>query len=177
MKKFYAFLSAAAFAAAALAWNPFRDDSSWSSYDSPPPPPPPNRQYGGWDWQGQPPPPSPHDGDWRHDHHDSHNRHDGKHGGKHGGGRKGYALLGEFAAAGGAKEVSIGGNRTKVSIEFISGTTSVNSIVLRSGGRKTPITVVTRFNQGQRYDFDIGRDVTGFRISCSGNGRFRVFAK
>lgn len=86
-------------------------------------------------------------------------------------------MLGEFSAAGGAKEVSIGGNKTQVSIEFISGTTSINSIVLRSGGRKTPITVVTRFTQGQRYDLNVGRDVTGLRISCSGNGRFRVYAR
>lgn len=166
-----AFLAAATAAASALAWNPFQDDSSWSRRD--PPPPPPNGGYG-WDAHDRQPPP-PRGGDWRDDRRDRH--HGDRHDSHHGGGRKGYAMLGEFSAAGGAKEVSIGGNRTRVSIEFTAGTTSINSIVLRSGGQKTPITVVTRFNEGQRYDFNIGREVTGIRISCSGNGRFRVYAK
>lgn len=172
---------ALAFAASAV-WARRSRGPSWNDYPPPPPsqgqgywysqppPPPPPTSHGGWNDGHRPAPPH---GDWRDGHHSGHS-----HGGWHGHHNyNGHSLVGEFSAAGGAKEVSIGGGKSSVFIEITSGVVSFNTIVLRRGSQKQSVTVATRFNAGERYTVPVDPSVTGLRISCSGNGRFRVYAR
>lgn len=168
-------LSATAFA---WSWGSF-NDSRYDSRGQQPPPPPPPQYSGGYQsgWQGGPPPPPP-SGYWapqqseypappRDDHGHKHHKH-------HSSGQ--YRQIGEFSSNG-VREVSIGGGKTSAYIEFTSGITSINTIVVRRGGNKQSIPVTQRFYEGQRYQVPIDGTVTGLRISSSGNGRYRVFAK
>ena len=165
---------------ASAAWAGWWSSSSWD--DNPPPPPPPPSSGQNYYWRDQPPPPPPQNNywyddrrpsrdDWRDDHH-HHKDHDrGKHG------HSGKGLVGEFSADGGAKEVSIGGGRKSVVIEIVSGPVSFNTIVLRRGSQKESVTVARRFNAGEQFSLPVDAAVTGLRISCSGKGRFRVYAR
>ena len=138
----------------------------------PPPPPPPGYGYGQYQqWGEEPPEPWPY---WDREDSGHHHRHKHHHR-KHGSGG-GYSQIGEFSSAG-VREISLGGGKSSAYIEFISGTTSINTIVIRRGGMKQSVTVSTRFTAGQRYQLQIDRSVTGVRISSSGNGRYRVYAK
>ena len=104
-------------------------------------------------------------------------QHNDGHRGRHGKASHGHGqMLGEFNS-GSAKEVVIGGGRSSVVIEVVSGSITINTVVLRRGGQKQSITVSARFNQGQRHVIPIDGAVTGIRISDGGKGRYRVYAQ
>ena len=137
-------------------------------HSAPPPPPPPGAYngyngYNGGFAQPAPPPPPAGYGQGR-------QVQPSRHG--HGG-----TVVAEYSAGGEAKEVAIGGGRSTLVIEVVSGSITINTIVLRRGGQKQSITVAARFNQGQRHVIPIDGAVTGVRISDGGKGRYRVYAR
>ena len=89
--------------------------------------------------------------------------------------RDGYRLVGSFTANG-ASEARFSGQK-KCRLEVTSGSVSVNSVVVRRGGAKQPITVVTRFTAGQTFEIPVDKSVTGVRISTSGGGRYNILVK
>ena len=89
--------------------------------------------------------------------------------------RDGYSLIGSFTANG-ASEARFSGQK-KCRLEVTSGSVSVNSVVVRRGGAKQPITVVTRFTAGQTFEIPVDKSVTGGRISTSGGGRYNILVK
>lgn len=158
-------------AASAFAWPWGESRDYGASRHAPPPPPPPyHHDYHGSDagWGRDYGEPRHHGGrDWRDDR--------GGHG--HGRGNSKMRLIGEFSPPGGGLEVQLGGGCSHAYVEVSSGTVSFNTIVLRRGAQKQSVTVSARLDRGQRYDIPIDPAVTGLRISCSGKGRFKVYAK
>ncbi len=90
-----------------------------------------------------------------------------------------WETVADLSARGDAKEVAVNRSIRMVQIECTEGTVIINTIVVREGGAKDPITVARRFNAGEKQDLDLGRvrNVTGLRISDSGRGRYRVNVK
>ncbi|HHX97378.1 MAG: hypothetical protein WAQ74_01305 [Kiritimatiellia bacterium] len=91
----------------------------------------------------------------------------------------GWKVVAEVTAGGDAKELAVNRTIRTVQIECTDGTVVVNTVVIREGAAKEPITVARRFNKGDKQDLDLGRsrNVTGLRISDSGKGRYKVHAK
>ena len=87
-----------------------------------------------------------------------------------------WQVVAEIPAGGDAKELAVNRSIRVVQIECTAGSVIVNTVVIREGGAKSPITVGRRFNQGERQDIDLGgeRQVTGLRISDGGRGNYRV---
>ncbi len=107
-------------------------------------------------------------GDWRDgDRGDRGERHEPRRNGK-------YSVA-ATVSANGAKEVSFAGGAGECYLEFESGSTVINTIVVREGGKKRSVTVASRFDRGQRYVLPLGGYATGIRISCSGGGSFKVW--
>lgn len=88
---------------------------------------------------------------------------------------KGWRSVGS-ASAGSAKEFSFNGAR-ECYIEVTSGSVSINTVVVRRGGQKHSVPVVTRLSQGQRFNVPIDMAATGLRISTGGKGSYRVYVK
>lgn len=88
---------------------------------------------------------------------------------------KGWRSVGS-ASAGSAKEFSFNGAK-ECYIEIISGSVSINTVVIRRGGQKQSIPVVTKFSQGQRFNIPIDTAATGLRVSAGGKGTYRVCVK
>lgn len=90
-----------------------------------------------------------------------------------------WESIADLTAGRDAKEVAVNRSIRMVQIECTEGTVIVNTVVVREGGAKDPITVARRFNAGDKQDLDLGRErnVTGLRISDSGRGRYRVNVK
>lgn len=78
-----------------------------------------------------------------------------------------------------AKEVAVNRSIRWVQLECLEGSVIINTVVIREGGAKDPITVARRFQAGEKHDIDLGRErnVTGLRISDGGRGRYRVSTK
>ncbi len=93
----------------------------------------------------------------------------------------GWGTVAEVTAGSKGTATELAVNRTirTVQIECTEGSVIVNTVVVREGGVKTPITVARRFNKGEKQDIDLGsaRNVTGLRISNQGPGKFKVHAK
>ena len=91
----------------------------------------------------------------------------------------GWKTVAEVTAGGDAKELAVNRTIRTVQIECTEGSVIVNTVVIREGAAKDPITVARRFSQGEKQDLDLGRDrtVTGLRISDGGKGRYKVHAK
>ena len=93
----------------------------------------------------------------------------------------GWGTVAEVTAGSKGDAVELAVNRAirTVQIECTEGSVIVNTVVIREGGAKTPITVARRFNKGEKQDIDLGsvRNVTGLRISNQGPGKFKVHAK
>ena len=87
-----------------------------------------------------------------------------------------WQLVADVTAGGDAKELAVNRPVRVVQIECTEGTVIVNTVWVREGGAKTPITVARRFNQGEKQDIDLGnaRQVTGFRISDGGKGKYKI---
>ena len=90
-----------------------------------------------------------------------------------------WKTVAEVTAGGDAKELAVNRTIRTVQIECTAGSVIVNTVVIREGGAKSPITVARRFNQGEKQNLDLGydRNVTGLRISDGGQGRYKVHAK
>ena len=86
-------------------------------------------------------------------------------------------FVGELNAGGEAKEVAVNRVISQCYLEIVSGTVSINTVVVRPEKRALPQT--TRLTPGQLHVIDLGgsRNVTGFRISDNGRGVYRVFVK
>ena len=78
-----------------------------------------------------------------------------------------------------ARELAVNRTIRTVQIECTEGSVIVNTLWVREGGAKTEIRVARKFNKGDKQDFDLSydRNVTGFRISDKGPGKYKVHAK
>ena len=90
-----------------------------------------------------------------------------------------WQVVAEIPAGGDAKELAVNRSVRVIQIECTEGSVIVNTLVVREGPAKNPITVARRFNQGERQDIDLGgeRQVSGLRISDGGRGKYRVRVK
>lgn len=82
----------------------------------------------------------------------------------------------ELSTGGGAKEVGANyQNVRRVQIQCVDGGVNIQTLWVRNGGQKQEHRVSRSLGRGQTYEIELGgQDVTGFRISDSGNGRYRV---
>jgi hypothetical protein len=90
-----------------------------------------------------------------------------------------WQTIATLKSGGDAKEVAVNLSIRTVRIECIEGAVIVNTLVVREGGAKDPLTVARRFNAGDKQDLDLGRvrNVTGLRISDGGRGRYKILVK
>jgi hypothetical protein len=90
-----------------------------------------------------------------------------------------YVQVAELTAGGDAKEVAVNKEISKCMIHVVDGSVTINTLVVREGGRKTPIPVTARIEKGSKHEIDLGgrKNVTGFRISDGGRGTYRVLVK
>ena len=91
-------------------------------------------------------------------------------------GGKWHAIT-ELRSGGGVKEVPVNRTASRCLIRCIDGAVVVNTLVVREGGAKKSITVASRLNTGDERVLDLGgrRNVTGFRISDGGRGRYAIY--
>ena len=89
---------------------------------------------------------------------------------------KGWRQVAELTAVGEAKEVAVNQVCSKARVVVKEGEVIIQTLVVREGANKTPIKVARGMKKGQTYDIDLGgtRQVTGFRISDAGGGRYRL---
>ena len=82
----------------------------------------------------------------------------------------------ELSTGGGAKEVSANYQNVRtVQIQCVEGGVNIQTLWVRNGGQKEEHRVARSLQRGEKYNIELGgRDTTGFRISDSGNGRYRV---
>lgn len=87
--------------------------------------------------------------------------------------------LGTFESRGGAQEVTHAGRVSVCRIECTGGRVAVNTVVVRNGPNKKPITVATRLTKGEKVDVQLGDRIpaTGFRISTEGRGGYRLLVR
>ncbi len=90
---------------------------------------------------------------------------------------KGSVLVGELTSGGDAKEVAVNRVVSKCYLELVSGTVSINTVVVRP--EKLALPQAVSLTPGQLHVIDLGvkRNVTGFRISDNGRGVYRVYVK
>ena len=83
---------------------------------------------------------------------------------------------GDYTTGGGAKEVSANfQNVRRVQIQCLDGGVNIQTVWVRNGGQKKENRVARSLGKGDKYEIELGgQDITGFRISDSGNGRYRV---
>lgn len=90
---------------------------------------------------------------------------------------KGAVVLATLNAGGEAKEVVVNRQISRCYLELVSGTVSINTVVVRPEKTKLPQTV--RLQAGRLHMIDLGgkRAVSGFRISDNGRGVYRVIVQ
>jgi hypothetical protein len=83
----------------------------------------------------------------------------------------------ELKAVGEAREVPVNREASGCRIEVTAGIVTINTIVVRAGGQKTPITVARRLTAGEAIDLPLGpkQMVDGLRISHGGGGDYKIF--
>ncbi len=89
----------------------------------------------------------------------------------------GWHALGDFQTGGEAKEVACNREASRCAIYVLEGDVIINTLVVREGGKKTPIRVTVRLAKGQKpHVISLGakRLITGFRISDGARGKYRV---
>ena len=95
--------------------------------------------------------------------------------------RADWKTVAEIAATDKSEARELAVNRTirTVQIECTEGSVIVMTLWVREGAAKTEIRVARQFNKGDKQDFDLSydRNVTGFRISDKGPGKYKVHAK
>ena len=82
-----------------------------------------------------------------------------------------------WIAGGEAKEVVVNRQITRCYLELVSGTVSINTVVVRP--EKTALPQTVRLQEGKLHMIDLGgkRAVSGFRISDNGRGVYRVIVQ
>ena len=90
---------------------------------------------------------------------------------------KGAVVLATLNAGGEAKEVVVNRQITRCYLELVSGTVSINTVVVRP--EKTALPQTVRLQEGKLHMIDLGgkRAVSGFRISDNGRGVYRVIVQ
>jgi len=88
----------------------------------------------------------------------------------------GWQVVSDVTAGGGAKELAVNRTIRLIRMECTSGSVIINTVVVREGAAKNPITVARKFNVGEKWEHDLGgaHQVTGLRISDSGKGTYKV---
>ncbi len=78
-----------------------------------------------------------------------------------------------------AREISVNRKVSSVRITCVNGNVIINTFVVREGGKKTPHRVASHLYENDSRTLKIGHnvDVSGFRISEDGHGRYRVEVK
>ena len=78
-----------------------------------------------------------------------------------------------------ARELAVHRTIRTVQIECTEGSVIVMTLWVREGGAKTEIRVARQFAKGEKQDVDLSyaRNVTGFRISDKGPGKYVIRAK
>jgi hypothetical protein len=84
--------------------------------------------------------------------------------------------IGLFNAGGGAKEVGVNRQITKLKITCQNRPVIINTVVMREGGKKTPFTLGKKFVVNEEFVLDLGgkHHVTGFRVSDDLKGSYRL---
>ncbi len=79
-------------------------------------------------------------------------------------------------AGGGAKEVPVNRDISRVQIVCQDAPVIINTVVMREGGKKTPFTLGKRFSAGETFVISLGgkHHVTGLRISDDLKGGYLV---
>jgi len=90
-----------------------------------------------------------------------------------------FERVAEFKAEGDAKEVSIERKCEDCMIRVMQGRVIISTLVVREGGKKTPIKVTAELKEGDKHVIPLGerRQITGFRISDGGGGTYRVYVR
>ena len=90
-----------------------------------------------------------------------------------------WILISDVSRKGGAIELKTDQKARHLKIVCTSGPVTVNTVVAREGGRKTPFTVATRFETDDSKEIDLKqtRQLTGLRISHGGPGSYSVYVK
>ncbi len=86
-------------------------------------------------------------------------------------------VIGDFTAGGEAKEIAVNREIRHCYLQWLSGTPSINTVVIRPD--KTALPQAVRLQPGALHVIDLGskRHVAGFRISDGGRGTYRVIVK
>jgi hypothetical protein len=92
---------------------------------------------------------------------------------------KKWLKLASLSAGSGAKEVAVNRECREFQIRIKEGSVIFNTIVVREGGKTTPIRVARRFEKGGKHEFVLPAKthVTGLRISDDGRGQYDVFVR
>lgn len=90
---------------------------------------------------------------------------------------QGAVVVATLNAGGEAKEVGVNREISRCYLELVSGTVSINTVVVRP--EKTALPQTVRLQEGKLHMIDLGRKrtVTGFRISDNGRGTYRVIVQ
>ncbi len=90
-----------------------------------------------------------------------------------------WRRVADLSAGGGAKEITINRNVREFRIVCTEGSVIINTVVVREGGKTTPITIGQRLNKGDNRVFSIPSKalVTGLRISDDGRGQYVVHVR
>ena len=78
-----------------------------------------------------------------------------------------------------ARELAVNRTIRTVQLQCTEGSVIVMTLWVREGGAKTEIRVARQFAKGEKQDVDLShaRNVTGFRISDKGPGKYVIRAK
>lgn len=84
-----------------------------------------------------------------------------------------------LSTGGGAKEVAINRNVQHFRIICTDGSVIINTVVIREGGKTTPIRISQRLNKDETREFSTTdkTNVTGLRISDDGRGQYAVYVR
>lgn len=86
-------------------------------------------------------------------------------------------VIGDYSVSKEAKEIPVNREISRCYLQLLSGTVSINTVVVRP--EKTALPQAVRLKPGEFHIIELGskRLVTGFRISDSGRGTYRVIVK
>lgn len=86
---------------------------------------------------------------------------------------------GQYTAGGAAKEVPANYQNVRtVQLHCLEGGVNIQTLWVRNGGQKEEHRVARSLQRGEKYNIELGgRDITGFRISDSGNGRYEILVQ